>query len=60
MRQRPFKLCVCGHRRRVHYAGKCEDCERDCIFKEGDTPNTIGEEKKKERPRTSVGRGSDF
>ncbi len=41
MRQRTFKLCVCGHRRRVHSKGMCEDCNLACTFREGDQPNVI-------------------
>lgn len=41
MRQRTFRLCVCGHRRRVHSGGKCEDCKLECLFKEGSQKNVI-------------------
>jgi len=41
MKQRTYRLCLCGHRRKMHSAGKCEDCGQKCIFKEGSTPNVI-------------------
>lgn len=41
MSNRSKNLCVCSHRRKKHFNGQCEECNRACQYKEGSEKNVI-------------------